>query len=216
MKKSLLFKSLLGIVAVLFFACGDPEKESAKEEYNEFKAWWNDKTDSLDVETKEEWQEFKTEFNERTAKIDAKLEKLGDEDRKEYEATKSEYSEMEASNEEKWANVNREGDTAVTLDESTVKQWEVKLMGKDMGDWSSVTAANVKQAYIDFMENVRAQNGTWTDADWDYVDVVFDRLDARKDQVDDNLDVTDEAKIKALQMEYRTLETAAEAKTAVD
>ncbi len=85
--------------------------------------------------------------------------------------------------------------------------------GELLGQWAdmdTLNAANIREAYITFMENVRAQKSEWADADWEMAKMVLERLNKRKDAISADIDTDSEVKIKALQMEFLTLETAAD------
>ncbi|GAB3822438.1 hypothetical protein [Pontibacter rugosus] len=101
--------------------------------------------------------------------------------------------------------------TAKMAQEDVAMQWQKKLLGS-YSDISTLTATNIRAAYITLLENVRAQHSNWNDADWNQAKAVLDKLDYKKNTVEDKLDLTSKAKIKALQGEFRTLETAGDVK----
>ncbi|TPE43883.1 DUF6565 domain-containing protein [Pontibacter mangrovi] len=76
----------------------------------------------------------------------------------------------------------------------------------------AITADSMRQAYITFMDNVREQKGNWTDAEWQQAKELLEKLDAHKETVEKELGTDDKAKIKMLQAEFRTLETAGDVK----
>ncbi|WP_148561627.1 hypothetical protein [Pontibacter korlensis] len=91
-------------------------------------------------------------------------------------------------------------------DDQNKPQLQQELLGS-YADITTITAANLRSAYITFMENVRAKQNTWNDEDWKAAKVVLEKLDARKNTVEQQLGADDKAKIKVLQAEFRTLET---------
>ncbi len=91
------------------------------------------------------------------------------------------------------------------------KQLEQTLLG-EYAEINALTATNLRQAYITLLENVRAQQNTWTDADWNKVHAVINKLDARKNALNKQLGADDKAKIKLLQGELRALETKGDVK----
>ncbi|MCJ8165563.1 hypothetical protein MKJ04_11995 [Pontibacter sp. E15-1] len=95
--------------------------------------------------------------------------------------------------------------------DESVTQWQRELLG-DYADIQSLTALNLRQAYITLLENVREKKGAWDDQDWNKAQAVINKLDARKNKLEKRLGLDDKAKIKLLQGELRALETAADAK----
>ncbi len=95
--------------------------------------------------------------------------------------------------------------------EGSVPQWQRELLG-EYADIQSLTALNLRQAYITLLENVREKKSAWNDQDWNKAKAVINKLDARKNKLEKKLGLDDKAKIKLLQGELRALETAADAK----
>lgn len=86
-----------------------------------------------------------------------------------------------------------------------------ELLGEH-ADINAITAANMRQAYITFMENVREQKANWGDTEWQNAKNVLERLNAHKETVEKELGTDDKGKIKMLQAEFRTLETGGDIK----
>ncbi|MCC9136809.1 hypothetical protein ACFSKU_10105 [Pontibacter silvestris] len=97
-----------------------------------------------------------------------------------------------------------------------VVQNEAPSMQKELlGSYANIealTASNMREAYITLLESVRAKHGNWSDEDWANAETVRNKLDSRKKALEDNLGVDDKAKIKVLQGEFRTLQTADDVK----
>ncbi|WP_242927924.1 hypothetical protein [Pontibacter vulgaris] len=96
-------------------------------------------------------------------------------------------------------------------DTTSIKQWEQNLLGT-YAEVNTISALNLRQAYITLLENARAQQNTWTDKDWNKVHAVINKLDARKNALEKQLGADDKAKIKLLQGELRALETKGDVK----
>ncbi|WP_276498910.1 hypothetical protein [Pontibacter litorisediminis] len=86
-----------------------------------------------------------------------------------------------------------------------------ELLGEH-ADINAITAQNMRQAYITFMENVREQKANWGDTEWQNAKNVLERLNAHKETVEKELGTDDKGKIKMLQAEFRSLETAGDVK----
>ena len=100
---------------------------------------------------------------------------------------------------------------AVVQEDESIKHWQQELLGT-YADVNSLTAANLREAYITLLVNVREKKGKWNDQDWNKAKAVIHKLDARKNSMEKELGTDDKAKIKLLQAELRTLETAGDIK----
>lgn len=96
--------------------------------------------------------------------------------------------------------------TEVAKQASTAKKWEKQLLGPYY-KINTLTAANVREAYITFLTSVREQHQNWTDTEWNHAKAVLDKLDYRKNSLESQLKLNDKGKIKMLQAEFRALET---------
>jgi len=83
---------------------------------------------------------------------------------------------------------------------------EKELLGP-YADINKIAAADLRQAYITLLESVRTRQDSFTDAEWNKVQAIMKKLDARRKIVSDDLGTDDKAKIKLLQGELRALET---------
>lgn len=188
--------NLIGIlyIAVLLSACSASKEAEVEDELGDFRSWVSQATANVADRTEDDWKRAKDDFATRTQELDQKQETFSDELKQEYQQLKEEFS-------------NADKEYERSLRAARLAEWEQKLLGT-YADKSTITGANLRQVYIDFLENVRTQRSSWTDEDWEMAKMVLESLNARKDEVDEGLPTDDEVKIKALQMEFRTLETA--------
>ncbi|PTX14653.1 hypothetical protein C8N40_11081 [Pontibacter mucosus] len=104
-----------------------------------------------------------------------------------------------------------EANAAVVTIQDDKLPMQQELLGEH-ADINAITAANMRQAYITFMENVREQKANWGDTEWQNAKNVLERLNAHKETVEKELGTDDKGKIKMLQAEFRTLETGGDIK----
>lgn len=187
----LLFISLLTISS-----CTTTREQEIEDELGEFRTWVSQQTSQLANRTEEDWERTKQDFRMRTRELDRKEDTFSNELKAEYQQLKQEFGEAEAS----YEGIRSEARKA---------EWERNLLGP-WAEMSTINAGNVREAYITFMENVREQRENWTEADWDMANLVMEELNNRKSEIDATIDTETEVKIKALQMEFRALETAAD------
>ena len=191
-KKAFNLLSILFVVALLS-ACSASKETEVEDELGDFRTWVSQTTSNIGDRTEDDWKRAKSDFSTRTQELDQKQETFTDELKQEYQQLKDEFNNADKAYEE--------GRRAARLTE-----WEQKLLGS-YADKTTITSANVRQVYIAFLESVRSQRSTWTDEDWEMAKMVMKSLNDRKEEVDEDLPTDDEVKIKALQMEFRTLET---------
>lgn len=184
---------LLFMTSAMLSSCSASKETEVEDELGDFRNWVSQTTSNVADRTEEDWKQAKEDFATRTQELDVKQENFSDELKQDYQNLKDEFNQAD----EEYETARRAARLA---------EWEQKLLGT-YADKSTITQGNVRQVYITFLENVRNQRDTWTDADWEMAKMVLDSLNDRKDEVDEGLPTDDEVKIKALQMEFRTLET---------
>lgn len=185
--------SILFSIVIILSSCTASRESEVEDELGDFRTWISQTTSNISDRTEEDWKRAKADFETRTQELDQKQENFSEELKQNYQNLKNEFREAD----EEFERNQRAARLA---------EWEQKLLGT-YTDKSTITRENVRQVYITFMENVRSQRSTWTDEDWEMAKMVLQSLNDRKDEVDEGLPTDDEVKIKALQMEFRTLET---------
>jgi len=193
MKKRTIHLLAILYMLVILGACSASKEAEVNDELGDFRNWISQTTSNVAERTEEDWKRAKSDFATRTQELDVKQENFTDELKQEYQQLKDEFNNADKEYEE-------------ARRSARLTEWEQKLLGS-YADKSTITQANVRQVYITFLENVRSQRSSWTDEDWEMAKMVLKSLNDRKDEVDDGLPTDDEVKIKALQMEFRALET---------
>jgi len=194
------FLSFLFVVATLVAGCtaSREQEDEAEDELAEFRTWVSNKTANIADRTEEDWQKAKEDFKTRTQELDQKQEQFTDALKQEYQQLKQEFRDADdmygRSRQEKRAN-----------------EWERNLLGR-WADMATINENNVGEVYVHFLAQVREKKGSWHDADWEMAEQVLERLNARKKAITGDIPTDTEVKIRALQMEFRTLETAADAR----
>lgn len=198
MKRELKIYSILMLFlsAVAICSCTTTREQEVEDELGEFRTWVSQETSQLANRTEEDWERTKQDFRMRTQELDQKEDEFTEELRAEYQQLKQEFSQADES---------YEG----IRSEALKAEWERNLLGS-WADMNTIDATNIRDVYIAFMKNVRERRENWTDADWEMTKMVMEELNERKSEIDANIDTETEVKIKALQMEFLTLETAAD------
>ncbi|MBC5992137.1 hypothetical protein [Pontibacter cellulosilyticus] len=186
------------LFVVLANACSSAKEAEMETEdaLSDFRSWVSNTTSNLADKTEEDWQRAKADFRTRTNELDQMEDNFSSEVKEEYKQLKQQFNDADS----------RYMDTR---QQAQMVEWQSSLLGS-YADLSTINNTNVREAYITFMENVRQNKGTWADEDWEMAKMVLETLNKRKAELSD-IPTDTEVKIKALQMEFTTLETAADA-----
>ncbi|AKQ46131.1 hypothetical protein TH63_11600 [Rufibacter radiotolerans] len=175
----------------------------AEKDLAEFREWVDEKTNKADSTTAQNWPEVKEEFKQRSAQLEERADSLSKESKAEYKELRRRFENWETRNQQR---------SQVPLHPETLARFEQELFGAANALESNWTAAQMREIYTQFVQNVRARRASWTASDWDYVDEIYRQLNLKKDQVEAQIPGKDKLKIKSLQAEYLTLETGKDAK----
>ncbi|MBX0331680.1 hypothetical protein K3G39_00360 [Pontibacter sp. HSC-14F20] len=183
-------------VSLLLSACTATREQEIEGDVNEFRSWVNAQTNKLEERTEEDWQRTKEDFKQRTEELDRKQERFSDKLRADYQQIKADFEARE-----------KERDNLAS-NEAELTKWERNLLGQ-YANGTALSAANVEQAYQNFMSNVRARHKNWDQQGWEMASAVLEELNQRKEAFDELPDET-EVRIKTLQMEFAALKESEE------
>lgn len=192
----LIFLLSLLISIISLGSCTTTRESEVEDELSGFRNWVSRETAQLASRTEEDWKQSKEDFQMRTQELDQKQEQFSEELKEEYQQLKQEFTEAD----ETYMSARSEARQA---------EWQSKLLGQ-WANMDTINASNVRDAYINFLENVRTLKADWTDEEWGIAKMVMQQLNERKEEINADIDTDAEVKIKALQMEFLTLETAAD------
>lgn len=193
-KKLYYLLTLLCLLSWGLSSCTVSRDREVEDEISDFRSWVNDQAATIADRTEQDWKRAKEDFRVRTQELDQRQDNFSAELKQDYQQLKEDFN-------------NLEEERAKRRKALKLAEWEANLLGS-YADRTTITGENLKQVYVQFMENVRSRENNWTDEDWEMAKMVLERLNERKEEVDDNISTEDEVSIKALQMEFRTLETA--------
>ncbi|MCC9137767.1 hypothetical protein ACFSKU_02335 [Pontibacter silvestris] len=185
------------LVSLGLSSCATSRDQEVEDELSDFRAWVSSQTTNVANRSKEDWQQVKQDFKQRTEVLDEQQEHFTNELKQDYQQLKNEFRSLDDSYER-------------SRSEAKIAAWERNLLGQ-YADFSTINRQNVRDVYVTFIENVRKQNETWSNEDWDMAKRVLQKLNDRKSVIGQDLPTDDEVKIKALQIEFSALETADDA-----
>jgi chromosome segregation ATPase len=198
MKKKLYYPlMLLSFILVGLSSCTASREREIDDEISDFRSWVNDQSATVADRTEQDWKQAKEDFKMRTQELDKRQDNFSAELKQEYKQLKDDFKSLDEERAKRRRSVK-------------LAEWEVNLLGR-YADKSTITRENVKQVYEHFMENVRTREGNWINEDWEMAKMVLEKLNERKEEIDESISTEDEVSIKALQMEFKTLETANDA-----
>ncbi|WP_266205807.1 hypothetical protein [Pontibacter kalidii] len=188
--------TILFTISLVASSCSATREQQVEDDLADFRAWVSNATSNVAERTEEDWKRAREDFKTRTEELDRKQDNFSAELRQDYQSLKQEFR-----------NADEEYQRHVTGED--LAEWEQRLLGQ-WADLDSLNETNVREVYIALLENVRAQKDSWDNEDWEMAERVLEKLNERKDDINGNIPTDTEVKIKALQMEFRTLETAAD------
>ncbi|MCC9135009.1 hypothetical protein ACFSKU_19050 [Pontibacter silvestris] len=175
--------------------------ETTEEKLEEFRGWLNTQAAKGDTAIRSEWPEVKDKLRQRNAELEQNFENLSAQSKQEFRNLQNRYEEWEERQDQRQQQ---------PLDSDVATQWQDQLLG-EYDEIDNITPNNIREAYLTFMGVVRTKRRNWSQNDWDYVDHIYSKLNQRRRQIEDQIGTRDNLKIRSLQAEYLTLESAADA-----
>ncbi|QHL87136.1 hypothetical protein GU926_06705 [Nibribacter ruber] len=172
----------------------EPVQESAVEQdLRQLKDWMRLQNDKVATTTRAEWPSIKSDFARHSDKIESGFQSLSEESKRDFLDLKATFQEME----------NRPAYDEIPLQAEEVRRREKELLGK-FSNVQTIKAVQMREAYIVFLQSVRAKRQTWIPRDWDYAEYILQNLGKRKATVESQLTTLDEIKIRSLIGEFYT------------
>jgi hypothetical protein len=167
-----------------------------------FSDWVSDKVGRVADDVARETPRITEEFDRQSKRIDKAVDSLTVEGKREYSIQKKRYGSWQARQD----SLDRAARTP-----ETAQQSQDKLLGENV-TISRARATELPDLYGRFIEATRAQRRQWTAADWSNASAVLGRLNARYEQVREQLPLEERVRIRSWQGEFRTLEKARDVK----
>ncbi|WP_139923995.1 DUF6565 domain-containing protein [Hymenobacter sp. DG01] len=170
-----------------------------------FSDWVNSKVDQAATTARRELPRLTEEFDRQSRRIDKAVDSLTVEGKREYSIQKVRYK--------KWATRQDSLDAAASRP-ATADQAQRRLLGEDV-NISRARPTELPDLYFRLIETMRTDRKNWTQADWSAASAVLSRLNARYEQVREQLPLEERLRIRSLQGEFRTLEKARDVKDVI-
>ncbi|UPL49966.1 DUF6565 domain-containing protein [Hymenobacter sublimis] len=170
-----------------------------------FSDWVNDKVEQAATTARRELPRITEEFDRQSTRIDKAVDSLTVEGKREYTIQKTRYK--------KWATRQDSLDAAARRP-ATTQEAQRRLLGEEV-NISRARPTELPDLYFRLVENMRSDKRNWTQADWSAASAVLSRLNARYEQVREQLPLEERLRIRSLQGEFRTLEKARDVKDVI-
>lgn len=170
-----------------------------------FSDWVNSKVDQAATTARRELPRLTEEFDRQSRRIDRGVDSLTVEGKREYDTQKVRYR--------KWATRQDSLDAAARRP-ATADQAQRRFLGEDV-NISQARPTELPDLYFRLVETMRSDKKNWTQADWSAAGAVLSRLNARYEQIREQLPLEERLRIRSLQGEFRTLEKARNVKDVI-
>lgn len=168
-----------------------------------FSTWVDQKIDSASAGAHRKWPKMMADYDRQSARLDRAVDSLSVQSKQKYAAQKARYKN--------WAAEQQRAEASVQSDPAKATAIQSQLLGEKV-NINTARAAELPDLYGRFLESTRALRRRWSAADWSAANVVLAKLNARYEQVRDQLDIDEKVRVRSLQGEFRTLEKAKDVK----
>ncbi len=183
---------------------GNEAKNESEEAYTNFRNYVDeaDRDTAYVYDNKRDWNkeitDRETAYNERVAAVDKHSSEYDEARRTEIEAMKTRYNtnwETRRATYTSYGKANTMRPQLLSIDENTT-------------DLSSLTAANIRAAYENFVKQVEMNKKNYTNEDWKVVEMSWNELDARKNAIQNELSEKDKYEIGKAKSKYIAMKNA--------
>ena len=191
------------MVCVGFTACDSNDNEIERD-LSKLDAYLDSVKSVKPVYSEEGWATIKTEYNRTIDKVEVAGEELSSDANKKLEEVKAEYNKLKDDYEVHIADKKKDAETndyKVTLRKSLFGEQQV---GADM-QFSWVTAKNALSVYDRFVNTVKENRDKYSREDWDEIKTLYEALDTRKNEIEKDLEGSDNLKIAKLKVQFAGL-----------
>lgn len=171
---------------------GEHQKDKDVESFRIFVTELKAKNDEIT----DNWDEVEQKYQAKVDKIEKKEAELESSLKEEYEQLKKDYAELKAKHEAHHVVEDNVSEGSLNDLYATI------LTNEGDMDMSGVTSENIVSVYNNFVEIVKLHKNDYTREDWDEVDVLWDALNKRKNELEDNLTSEDKLEIGEEKVEY--------------
>lgn len=194
--KSLAFVAVLSGATLV--SCDD--RREYEQPLNDYEAYVDRTANDTEEWTEERWNETQAEYREKRAAVEQYADKMDDDSRRRYQEADRRYDEVRIRYEEE-RSMASQGANMGNLYAA------VGASGSNDLELNNVTAANLLDTYRQFVDQVEANKDSYSREDWQEIEIIWDALNARKNEVEKELPGEDNMKIAELKVKYGWIKT---------
>lgn len=203
MKKINLFnvKSLAFVVLIsgaTLVSCDD--RREYEQPLNDYEAYVDRTANNTGEWTEERWNETEAEYREKRRQVEQHADRMDDQARTRYQEADRRYEDLRRQYEEQRASRQHTGNVSNLYA-------SVGSAGSNDLQLNNVTADNLLETYRGFVDQVDANKDNYSVEDWKEIEIIWDALNRRKNEVEDNLASSDNMKIAELKVKYGWIKT---------
>ena len=201
----------LTMIFFLFSACSRSNEAKMEEELKHMQTLMEDTRQDIKEDTRQRWEDIEAEFNEAQQKLDEGMSEMNDEMLDKYAKLKQEFNELRREYKDATSEILSDPQEVRISDRDWHTPMYIKLLFEPLmiseGDLTlnEVDANNITQVYANFVGVVNDHATKYSREDWDEVDILWDALNKRKNQVEGFLTMADKNEIGKYKTEYGAL-----------
>lgn len=178
--------------SIAFVACSDGGK--ATKDYNDFKVYVSEHRDSAKVYYDKEWSDMEAEYNAKKMKAEEKMNDWNAEMKSDYASVQQDWDSFK----EDYLAERARRENATKL-EAVVDNLLPQGIETDL---NNVTAENLLEVHTHFVNYVDTHKDEMTREQWDRVELMWEALGAKKNELEKDLKSADNLKIAELKIKY--------------
>lgn len=183
---------------------GAATADLGEEAYNNFRTYVeeSERDTAYVYDNKRDWNkeisDRETAYNERVSNLDKYSANYDDARRAEIEQMKARYDSSWTTRRETYASYGKV---------NTLRP-QLLNINENAADLSTITAANIRASYENFVKQVEANKKNYTNEDWKAVEVTWNELDDRKNAIQSELSAKDKYEIGKAKTKYLAMKNA--------
>lgn len=195
--KKIIFPALLAVVTVLG-ACSNEAEKQNKESISDLRNYV-DSVSKIESYDGERWSSIESGYQEKASTVDSKQAELNEQMKKDYDKIKADYDELKAKAQAQ--QIQNQNAYKVVLRNALFGEG---VIGDDMG-FGFMTSSNAAATYERFVNTVDANRDNYSREDWDEIKVLYEAMDTRKNQIENELPGPDNRKIAGLKVKFAAI-----------
>jgi hypothetical protein len=204
MRKNIGKIMLFSLIAVVLYSCNDEKRTLANERVADFERYVDSVRAISSDKAEENWDKISADFDRKVAELDESTREFNDDVKKELavkiDAAKANYDEFKTSITESIEKRKAEMNNPNYILRS--KFFGEGKVGESL-DFSWVNKDNILAAYEGFLQAYKDNKSNFAREDYDYVKMMYEALDNRKNTVEkEGLSSDDNGKIAKIKLEF--------------